>query len=441
MDGKRIQKGVSGQPRVYTEADKTQKKEEKTGTHKFSGKEITEKEGKLEGAETSGKPQGEVTTKTPLMERTVEVPESSEGLKSSRPASHLVMNMKDIAAGKTHIAGLEGVSIFDIQKNLEADENAILKEIGDLPEMERATALARLNELKEMATDAVKMQEDQYKTGFINEYIELTLNFRSEGLSDAFPKEMKVTDIVRGVVVDSNGKEFDDLRGDKAITHKLVKFFKEHGGDYEGVIGNWYKRQGGSSMNPVSMAVKVQTMSYREVAEKEYFFAAGRKNRGAIKFAKGKHRRTIGDLAMGPPKKTTEEAKEVFHKSVMMNMVVSKEFLKQCQMKGVDKKKETVTVYRTENKQTLTKAGITACSDEKEHTVKRSAVDSVSFFAPIVATAGGEVTEQEVAFHRFYGMFFFEGQAGSGKTGLLRDHEKEGLCNLHDVSFKYTKSI
>jgi len=312
--------------------------------------------------------------------------------------------------------------ILNIARDFSSIETELKKEIKHLPLIDQELAIKKMAILSEMVTYASALKNDSFKPDIIEKLTIYRLELKNEGISGSFPSKIEVAQdnpdaAEKGLIVDSKGNAFDNLRqiknkneyvqGGDSSTEKFATFCESKGGDY-GVIRGWYKQQAKDSWHPKPTRVKNTLSSFRNVTQNKIW---------------------------GGPQANIKQQKAMSEKereTLLMFMAFTTELLTRTDFPGKNSD-GTITIFRTESKAVLEMNGINNVSSTKEHIMNRGFAESGSIIAPVMAY-GAEVTEQRLPIHRVVGTFFTERLFNS-------DREKEFICMFDDITFKYTKSL
>lgn len=328
---------------------------------------------------------------------------------------------------KFDVLNLKRAGISNIAREFSSIESELQIDINKLPAADQILAKEKLAIMKEMVEYASTLKQYSFKPQIIEKLIIYRVEIKNEGISSSFPDTLGLDPnnsqaAEKGLIVDANGKPFDNLRenGKKpdgsSAAEKKQAFIASRGGDNQ-VITKWLKNQGTSSWSPESRYVRDIFSSFRNVPPDKIW--------------------------EGPPLDTklwpmSEDeiremgtAKESDIETILMHMAFVHELLTKIDFPGKNKD-GTVTLYRTENKTVLDDYGINEISSTKEHLMKRAFDGSFSIIRPVIAD-GTEVTEQRVPIVLTEASYLLE--------KMFKDSEMEFVCQSDDIPFKYTHSL
>lgn len=341
-----------------------------------------------------------------------------------------IVNTKSLLLDKTptfDVLNLKRAGISNILREFSAIESEMQQEINNLPAVDQVLANEKLAILKEMAEYATDLKQYNFKPQIIEKLIIYRIELKNEGISSSLPETLGLDPnnpaaAEKGLIVDANGKPFDNLRknnlkpeGDSAA-EKIEAFCASRGGDYR-FVNNWLKNQSTDSWSPESRYVKNIFSSFRNVDPNKIWDGPPLDLKmWGLSEAESRNITTINQRDA---------------ETLLMHLAFTHELLTKIDFPGKNKD-GTVTMYRTESKEVLELNGITEVSDEKEHHMNRGFDGSFSIIAPF-SLQGTEITEQRMPIVLIEASFLTK--------RMLKDEEKEFVCMSDDVPFKYTHSI
>jgi hypothetical protein len=247
----------------------------------------------------------------------------------------------------------ENIDIFEVSKHFDAVRAQVLK---TTPSSELQNAKARLGELKEMVKYANNMQASGFKETEIRVIVNYQLDLMK--LID-FPNQLgkRITNAEglvvppsTGCILDSKGIPFGDLRkkvnedptNPSSACGKFEKFCNESGGDYNIVI-KMHQDQGNDSWSPVSKMAKAQIMDMMNV-DKNEFWHGGKEHLNL-----NNEFNNLNKLHDEFPKKYPKIDPEKFKETMLMNMAFNHLLLSRTTIPGINRKNNTLTIFRTES--------------------------------------------------------------------------------------------
>jgi hypothetical protein len=125
--------------------------------------------------------------------------------------------------------------------------------LSAIPEELRGTMARRMEVMYDIGRQTARMEKDQWKPSYLDEFWKHSVHLRQEKLLDYLPKKMSIYDDYK--LKDEKGEPWDDLRGERAITGAIKDYINRNGGDYQ-LVKYWMSAQGGDSWSTNSQALK-----------------------------------------------------------------------------------------------------------------------------------------------------------------------------------------
>lgn len=335
----------------------------------------------------------------------------------------IILSPSALSNGKSlHIDDFQKFSIFPIANSFETNKQAILDTINTLSEDQKITAQARFNELKELIEYTRLMQKDKWKD--IEKIVYYRLALRSNGIVAMMAKKLTIKGKVEmGVLVDENGKKYDNLRGKNSLIVALANYMKTVGANY--VLIQYYLQETTlNSWSNVSQAMKIHMIDCRTVPEDDYFWKNGIQN------ARQAHKVLLDNIIRSDLGASNhQEAKLMLSKTWQIYRAFMMELLTNMDIPGKNAEEKTMLCYRTESKTVL--EDINNCTETQDpqfkYKIKKGAMESYSIMAP-VNVFGDCLTVQKIPFHRIFTTFLTESNPGSGQPSFHNNWQKEFVC-------------
>lgn len=327
--------------------------------------------------------------------------------------------------------------IFSVGEKLPELYECALDQLSSLSPSEQAALSKNLNALTEMYKCAYAMEKDEFKPEIINQIMVYRLALREgdDPISSKFPKELILTDLSTGIMVDENGNAFDNLRGPDGLTlNEFAAFCNSNGGDIK-MVTSWIDGQGGDSWTMASMAVKDRLISFRTHDVDNYWWKV--KSEKVQQTPKFKfHENYQGNIDPFDPDYQQDYADflEKMDNSLLMWMAYNMEFLAHTDIPGLDRKAQVIVGFRTESHAGLEANDIDEKDRKHEHEIKRNVFESFSVGAPIIAagTEGAVATFQYLPTYNvltFYPLYPMYGDSEK-EIAMQTFGVKCTLCNL-----------
>ena len=280
----------------------------------------------------------------------------------------------------------------------------------------------RLGEFRNVAHTVGVMGQDKFKMSYLDTFTRHGIGIRAAGISDRMPSILAQTRKGSVTVVDENGKQFDDLRGQNSIVNDLAEYIESVGGNYS-MVSHWMKKQAGDSWNPTPQAVKWYYSSRRSGdASNDYWWRNGRDE------AKTKLNQWLSRI--GSDVETLDTTFAAYH-------AFNLELMRNIDFTNNDRESESIRLVRTENKNVMQMNKLK--QGDRNVTMKRGPVESTSVFRRI-EVFGTEITIQKVPHHRILGTYFQARHPGGSSGAFLGDGENEFVAMLEGVPFDYEKT-
>lgn len=292
------------------------------------------------------------------------------------------------------------------------DATTIVDTINQLPDNQKANAMARLTVMQEMAQAAKVMIEDAWTKAYTNDFIQARLNIRKNEILEKVADKLEIKgNAEEGILIDpKTGKLFNDLRGTNSVVDKLVEYIKSIGGDYA-LVQDYLDDQKGDSWNFLPQVFKFHIAKLRTLSEGAYYW------RDTFKVAENKYNNYMltGD-------------KDKFEKTFCACHAFTTEMLNKMDLPGKDNKEQTIKIYRTESRVVLEEMECQKTSDEQfDNMMYRGALESGSITIPVIVYSP-EVTVQKVPTHRIFWTYLTKNPAeyaDPNKTCLYSNYEME----------------
>jgi len=285
------------------------------------------------------------------------------------------------------------IEFLELATNVKIQSKTISAEDGEKIKQQ-------LTNLKALSKSAEFMAAGKVPKRTINELIIYRLKMREgeDCLSGHFPEKLEIKDLDEGILVDEHGKEFGSMRETTKI--HFAKFCNDNGGDFE-MITRWHKDQAGRSESPASLAVAATMLSILGDKPNQYWWKTGFKKDKEQKL-NGAENELNASYVLASDEvlekyKTFKEYENAFKTSLKCYMAYNMEFLAHTEMEGVDKKSETMIVFRTVTPEAMEANGIDykTAKPGEQFSAKRRVAESGSFGKPVVAD--GEMKAHAVA--------------------------------------------
>lgn len=303
------------------------------------------------------------------------------------------------------------LSHAQLVNQIEAIANKESRLLQALPQELKGIVGNRLAEMKRMAEISRTLQADQWNDAYISQFTRHSMGLRAAGVIDRLPKELRRrNDEV--VVVDSNGKEFDNLRGRDSHMLAVENYINSNGGQYS-LVRQWMTGQAISSWSKDAQAYKWFLANQRSIDLDNYFWFDGADQ--ARRYYEG-----IGEPAYAD----TFAAWHAFNYEMMRHI----------QFENNDRVNQTVTLMRTEDLSVMQMNNLNP--GDRQVVMRRGVAESTSIYQK-VSVYGSELTVQQVPYHRVLGSYFYERYPGQGGTAFMGDDENEFVCLLDGVPFDY----
>jgi len=324
--------------------------------------------------------------------------------------------MRDANIGRSAAEVFDGIDYADIAEQLSgivSKRRDILGRIAD-PNL-RGIMDRRIAHAEDLVRIYKTFHDDQYINAYIDRFSYHNTWVQSSGIMDTASKQLRYDGPLGRrawiELVDENGKEFDDLRGDNGI---YAKFLSELGNRTDGksdmFIQHWAQAQAGSSWS----------------AESRYVKAMIERSRPGQYYSRRVASAADADMAILRARVSEDT---VLDATAALN-ALSYETLRRVEVGNRPAGKHLLRLIRTESKDVLDTYGLTSVGDVGR--VTRGAAESVSLLNPVVVE-GSHVTEQDVPLHRVLGFYGF----GTDKTMYYNDRENELVVILDGLDVVY----
>jgi hypothetical protein len=281
----------------------------------------------------------------------------------------------------------------------------------------------RLDSLAHFVKTSTTLLDDQFKPSYVESFGKHQMQMGAAKIFDALPKQLSNKKSGDVMLVDENGKPWDDLRGAGGITEKVGNYMKSQGGDHA-VIEDWSGNQAGSSWGSTTQGLKAFLADQRKVdPETGYFWESNYAT--ATSYLKGQ-RKKFGQ--------------QKYDESVVMWHAYHTQFLEQVWLPNKDEKQGMLRLIRTESEEVIEKYGMVVGYPK---VIQRGLSESFSAVKPYTLY-GNRVTTQEVPYHRVLGSYLHARSA----SGMYRDssmfageHENEFTAFTQGIKVTYLGGV
>jgi len=318
---------------------------------------------------------------------------------------------------QTHKAfgGMDYGKIADQLTGIIGKKDDIMEMIAD--SKLRSIMASRLNHVTDLRQIYDTLSADKYIDNYIDRFSYHNTWIQSSGVTSTLSKQLTWTNAKSRevILVDENGKEFDDLRGSNGIYAKfLTELDKRTGGRGAEFVEGWSGGQAFSSWSAWPRLVKEAMME----------------NRPSDYFTMPVDPRTQNILERLRTQYTSTEVTEF---ASALN-ALSYETLRRVDV-GNRTSAGMITVLRTESDDVIERYGLRKVKGSAAM-LQRGALESTSLFKPVVV-AGAQLTEQDIPIHRVMGFYGF----GISKTMYANEIENELLALLDGHISRYLRKV
>lgn len=336
------------------------------------------------------------------------------GEKGARFGSHAteIWTLRDKeknASGAQVFGDMAFKDVVKSSKDAVKRADKLIKTMRDTDPELAATLWDRQQSLKQMVDSATTLTKDKFRWEYADTFTKHEMHQDAAGLYKAMPSELKSSPgKMEFALVDANGKEFDDLRGQNGLGAKLRDYFREQKIPFH-VMEDYAIGQSGSSWSKPACAMKDFIMRNRKGVSDDYW-----KPRGFAAIVK-KHndslQRNVGGT--GATAEKIDEARAAQH-SFFTN------FMRRIDMPGNNREGGYVEAVRTESKDLIEVYGL---KKGEIGQMKRGAAESFSQ-TNVVVVKGDQLTVQQIPHHRVYAHYSLSLGSNSGCM-LHGDNENE----------------
>lgn len=307
---------------------------------------------------------------------------------------------------------LDFFEVADQVMKLLPNQKAFLKE---LPPSLKSIAQNRLALMQDVADLALKMKTDKWNASYVDEMAKHYVGLHKWGLLARLPKVMSNTP-GQTSLVDEHGTDFDRFRGKDSHATFLSEYMKKVGGRYE-IWSDFADSQGGSSYAENALAAKEFWIRQRSIPHSKYYYRFGEQSQ----------------LAAFNDKMALYGAGTYANTWAVMH-AFSIATLKNVRFRYNDRAKGVVRLIRTEGGYIKSSYSIKLGPG---NVILRGAHESASIFKTVFATAGSEITVQEVPYWRITSFYFLARHPGTSLSPFYGDSENEFIFLPEGIPFQY----
>lgn len=332
------------------------------------------------------------------------------------------ITMNEIADQARHLASIKPALDKVIDDSVKASKGSVAVLGAD-----GAKVSARLRALGEVGDASKAMLDDRFRGPYVDDVMRHRMALRGRL---ALPRELagtvtNTTSPLNGITIDyqpvqpkdEHGKLFDELRGQGANQRAFDAYLAEVGAPR--MLSEWGGEQAGSSWNSKPTAIKhFVANEARDAAGDDAFWYT---NKSAAADAWTRLKQEHGD----------DRARQ----TMAAAHAYTQEILSRVNMHPVDRTKGTVRIYRTEPTHVIRAQGFRPDA-KKLLEMPRGVAESGSLFKPVSASAGDELTVQDVPIHRV--LFTYLGNRPNGLPMFMGDGENEAIVMFdRAIKFRY----